>query len=175
MSPIPLRCVIDTNVAMTANGSNAGVTQCCVAASARALYEIYRSGHVFIDTDREIVREYGNNLSDTGQPGPGDLFYRWLLTNLYNEQRVSQITITPSKEDPEGYEELPDPPPCVRYDPSDKKFLAVAAAATEHPPILQSFDSKWWGWQEALARIGVTIHFLCPEEIEAKYNEKMKL
>ncbi len=33
-------------------------------------------------------------------------------------------------------------------------------------------DTKWWGWQEALAEVGVSIHFLCPQEIEKKHREK---
>jgi hypothetical protein len=71
------------------------------------------------------------------------------------------------------FDELADPPQGVHYDPSDRKFLAVAAAHKERPPILQALDSKWWGWQAALATIGVKIHFLCPE-IEQKYGEKME-
>ncbi len=40
-------------------------------------------------------------------------------------------------------------------------------------PILQSLDSKWWGWRKALAAHGVSIHFLCRDEIAAKHNAKM--
>jgi hypothetical protein len=58
------------------------------------------------------------------------------------------------------------------YDPSDQKFLAVAAAHPDRPPILQALDSKWWGWQSALGAIGVTIDFLCPGEIAAKHADK---
>lgn len=82
------------------------------------------------------------------------------------------MTITPTAEDEENFEELPEPTG-ARYDRSDRKFLAVAAAAAEHPPILQAFDSKWWGWQTALSEIGVTIHFLCEHEIATKHREKM--
>jgi len=54
----------------------------------------------------------------------------------------------------------------------EPEFLAVAAAHDEHPPILQSFDSKWWGWHAALARVGVAIHFLCEHEIADKHRVK---
>jgi hypothetical protein len=84
------------------------------------------------------------------------------------------VTITPKPGDDENFAELPQPPEGTFYDRSDRKFLAVAAAHGEHPPILQAFDSKWWGWRESLAAIGVSLHFLCPDAIEAKHQEKMR-
>jgi hypothetical protein len=164
--------VIDTNVPVTANGKNEAATPTCVIASARSLQAVMRDGHVFIDADGLITREYRANLHASGQPGPGDVFLKWLLTNEWSEQRVSRVRLTPQREGAAGFEELPAPQDGVVYDPSDCKFLAVAAAHAEHPPILQATDSKWWGWRQSLASAGVSIHFLCPE-IERKYREKM--
>jgi len=63
--------------------------------------------------------------------------------------------------DEEDFVQPPHPPEGTIYDRSDRKFLAVAAAAhEEHPPILQSFDSKWWGWREAVDQVGISVHFL---------------
>lgn len=86
---------------------------------------------------------------------------------------MTRVSITPKVDGNEDFEELPPPPDGTVYDPSDKKFLAVAAAHPNHPPILQSFDSKWWGWRAALKAIDVTVHFLCQQAIKAKYREKM--
>lgn len=173
MTTVPLRCVIDTNVATTANGQNVGTPQDCVVASAKALQAVMSDGHVFLDDADWIVAEYRRNLSAKGQPGPGDAFLKWILTHAWSGQRVTRVSLTPKAEDGEDFEELPAPPAGTVYDRSDRKFLAVAAAHPDHPPILQSFDSKWWGWQAALEAIGVTVHFLCAEAIEAKYQEKM--
>lgn len=175
MSALPLRCVVDTNVATTANGANSGARASCVAASARALHAIMKKGHVFIDSERHILDEYGKNLSDRGQPGPGDAFLKWLLTHEWNEERVTQVVITRNDDDEgrEDFDELPPPPEGILYDASDRKFLAVAAAHPSHPPILQAFDSKWWGWRQALAEVGVRIHFLCEDDIAEKHREKM--
>jgi hypothetical protein len=74
---------------------------------------------------------------------------------------------------PTGFQELPAPTGGTTYDPSDEKFLAVAVAHPDRPPVLQAFDSKWWGWKDSLKTCGVTVHFLCPDEIKAKYEEKM--
>jgi hypothetical protein len=131
------------------------------------------SGHVFIDDGGLIVREYRANLRAIGQPGPGDAFLKWLLTHEWGGQRVTRVTITPKPKDEEDFVELPKPPKGVTYDRSDRKFLAVAAAHAEHPQILQSFDSKWWGWQQALAKDGVKIHFLCQDDIAKKHEAKM--
>ncbi len=171
---LPLRCVVDTNVATTANGANHGAPAACVAASARALQELMKSGHLFVDDRGGIVVEYRQNLSARGQPGPGDAFFKWVLTYEWNGQRVTRVTITPAdRGDGEDFAELPVPPEGTRYDPSDRKFLAVAAAHSEHPPIWQSFDSKWWGWREALGSIDLSVHFLCEKEIARKHADKM--
>lgn len=146
----------------------------CVDRSKKALQDITAGGHVFIDAGREILGEYQRNILTKGERGVGTLFLKWLLTHEYNEARVTRVQITRKKADPSYYEELPPASDGARYDPSDHKFLAVAAAHAEHPPILQAGDSKWWGWQKSLARCGVTIFFLCPEEAEAKYKKKMR-
>lgn len=173
MSASPLRCVIDTNVAVTANGENEGARQVCVASSARALHSVMEAGHVFIDSAGRIVEEYRANLRAKGQPGPGDAFFKWLLTHEWGQRRVTQVPITPKDDDPQDFAEVPRPPGGIRFDPSDRKFLAVAAAHPEHPPILQSLDSKWWGWRGALGAAGITVHFLCEAEIAEKHGKKM--
>lgn len=171
---MPLRVVIDTNVATTANGANDGAPQICVVASAKALQSVMAGGHVFIDDSGRIVTEYRSNLCAKGQPGPGDAFFKWLLTHEWSGEKVSRVGITQREDDAEDFVELSKPPDGITYDRSDRKFLAVAAAHAEHPPILQSFDSKWWGWREALANDQVTIHFLCEHHIAKKHAEKMK-
>lgn len=169
---VPQRCVVDTNVAVTANGKHGGVSAGCAAASARALAKVMQSGHVFVDAGRLIVKEYRQNLSASGEPGPGDAFLRWLLTHEWGSERVTRVMIT-CTDDGQDFLESPAPPHGVSYDPSDRKFLAVAAAHPDHPPILQSADSKWWGWRESLSAAGVHLHFLCAEEIAVKHKEKM--
>lgn len=168
----PEHVVVDTNVATTANGMNAGAPIECMAASARMLGTVMRRGHVFVDCHGAIVSEYRQNLSAKGQPGPGDAFLKWVLTHEWGGVRVTRVSITAKANDPTDFEELAPPPDGTAFDPSDRKFLAVAAVHPDRPPVLQSFDSKWWGWQSALLEIGVSIHFVCPAAIEAKYKEK---
>lgn len=173
MTPVPKRCVVDTNVPMTANRMNADASQACIERSVQALRDIANGGHLFLDAGRKILGEYEKNLLVRGEPGPGTRFLKWILTHEYNGKRVTRVPITPKDADPEDFEELPPPTTGVRYDRSDRKFLAVAAAHPDRPPVLQSGDSKWWGWTESLAKCGVRIHFLCPEEVSAKHKKKM--
>jgi hypothetical protein len=166
--------VVDTNVATTANRANPAASDECVAASARALADIMKSGHVFMDAAGAIMNEFARNLAARGEPGPGDAFFKWLLTHQYGGRRVTLVEITPKSDDREDYEELPAPPAGIRYDPSDRKFLAVAVAHPDRPPLLQALDSKWWGWRESLKALGVAIEFLCPGEIKEKHDTKMR-
>lgn len=173
MTTVPSQCVVDTNVPVTANGMNSSASATCVAASARALQAVMSSGHLFLDNAGRIVLEYRRNLHAEGQPGPGDAFLRWVLTNEWSVERVTRVDITAKEDDPDDFVELPPPPVNIFYDPSDRKFLAVALAADERPSILQSLDSKWWGWRDALANVGITVCFLCPEEIAKKHAKKV--
>ncbi|MFO7180611.1 MAG: RNA ligase family protein [Pseudomonadota bacterium] len=173
MKGVPLRCVVDTNVITTANANDGDVPASCVLASAAALQAVMAKGHVFLDDGFRILQEYIANANARGEPGPGDAFLKWLLTHEWDAARVTHVPITEVEGDATSFVELPAPRDGTVYDPSDRKFLAVAAAHPEHPPVLQSFDSKWWGWRAALAEIGVTIHFLCEDAIEKKYDEKM--
>lgn len=171
---VPPRCVVDTNVVATADGANDGVSVGCRTASAKALHQIMRHGHIFLDASDLIVAEYLKAVGlRSGQPEPGSAFVRWVIEHQWSAARVTRVPITPRPDGPTGFRELPAPAAGTAYDPADEKFLAVAAAHPDKPPILQSFDSKWWGWTESLAACGVTIHFLCAEEITAKYHEKM--
>lgn len=158
---------------MTANGANEETSPACVAASARALHGVMTAGHAFIDDGGLIVSEYRSNLRAKGEPGPGDAFLKWILTHEWGGQRVTRVPITAKDDDAEDFHECPTAPNGISFDRSDRKFLAVAAAHSERPPVLQSFDSKWWGWREALAAAEVSIHFLCEDEIAEKYGKKM--
>jgi hypothetical protein len=144
----------------------------CRLASAAALLAVMRQGHLFLDNAGLIVAEYLGAVG-TGQPEAGGAFVRWVLQNQWVEAKVSRVAVTPRTDALTTFRELPPPIAGTTYDPSDEKFLAVAAAHPERPPVLQALDSKWWGWQDSLRACGVTLHFLCPDEIKAKYHEKM--
>ena len=52
-----------------------------------------------------IISEYKNKLSQTGQPGIGDAFLKWVLTNQANPNRCQTAKITETGID--SFEEFP--------------------------------------------------------------------
>lgn len=77
--------VIDTNVGVVANGKHEPADLDCIAACVRALIKA-RKQVVIVDEDFLIFDEYRRYLSPSGQPGPGDAFFKWLWDNQGNQR-----------------------------------------------------------------------------------------
>lgn len=154
-------CVVDTNVAVVANGKHPAASPECVQQCIRRLKDVHSDGRVAIDDGWRILGEYRNNLSESGQPGVGDRFLKWLLQNLANHQRCIKVTLTPIDEEAQIYAEFPSSPELGGFDPSDRKFVAVANTHPDKPQILQAVDSKWRSFEGALVAVGIHVDFLC--------------
>ena len=162
--------VIDTNVLLVANGSHADVSSACQAECVRRLLAQQQSGITIIDDGYRILSEYQNKTKPNQPKGVGDAFLKWLLQNQGNTKRVHRVTIT---EIGHGkYHEFPDADLQTRFDPSDRKFAAVANAHPDKPPVWQAADCKWLDWWPALQTGGVNVEFLCPEDVCRVYRRK---
>lgn len=119
-----------------------------------------------MDQGRHILREYTRQLRSEGQPGVGDAFLKWVLTNQANPLRCRHVPITlaPDREDENDFVEFPIDPRLAGFDRSDRKFVAVARSHPEHPPILNAVDTDWRDYHEILAEHQVAVAFLCPDE-----------
>lgn len=175
MNGLPNKCLVDTNVPKNANLATrqdllSDVPDTCIEQCINAVMHVTKNGGLVLDEDGEIFAEYIANLSLRGQPDVGDAFAKWVHDNQWNDQKVDRVTITKNGE---NYDEFPGHEGLIQFDISDRKFIAVANAHPAKPPVLQATDSKWWGWKDALAEVGITVHFLCPGYVEAKYAEKM--
>ena len=157
--------VIDTNVPAVANATDSEFPA-CVAACVRHLTSFLACGRLVLDDGWRILREYMGNLHSSGQPGVGDAFLKWALTNQFNPQRCCLVRITPRDGCPTDFAEFPTDPRLRSFDPSDRKFIAVAVAHPERPPVHQALDRKWWQHRSALRDNGVDVNFLCPDAIE---------
>ena len=172
---LPKKCVVDTNVPKIANRAlepnqiPQNLVK-CVAACVEAIQHVIKKKALVIDAGDAIYDEYRNQLSMQGQPGVGDRFMKWVHDNRWCLPATDRVKITRNGE---SYDQFPAHEELNDFDKSDRKFVAVANEHPEKPPILQATDSKWWGWQAPLADVGITVHFLCPEYAEAKYEEKM--
>lgn len=155
--------VLDTNVAVVANGKSEQASPGCVLACVERLDEITDQGTLVLDDQWRIIKEYLHNLNAVGQPGVGDAFLLWVLRHQANPERCVLVPITPIDE--HNFAEFPTSPALAAFDPSDRKFVAVARAHPDHPPILEAMDSKWWNFKDALRANEVTVIFLCPEDL----------
>lgn len=172
---LPNLCLVDTNVPKTANlaslpNSASDVSNACVLACIKAIEHVINKRGLIIDSEDEIFDEYRQQLSMKGQPGVGDRFMKWVHDNRWSLPDSQRVSITKNSD---SYDEFPTHEGLSDFDRSDRKFVAVANAHPRKPSILQATDSKWWGWKDALTEVGITVQFLCPEYVEAKYAEKM--
>ena len=165
--------VVDTNVLVVANGRSGG-SLACARNCARSLLNIKHFGAIVIDEGDRILSEYRAHCSLAGQPGLGDSFIRWIHDNLGREELVCRVALS-LKSDNGDFAEFPEHPELTEFDPTDKKFVAVANTHQDKPPILQASDTKWWGWKEALQACGITVEFLCQDEIQAAFEHKFKV
>jgi len=172
---LPKKCLVDTNVPKTANlatqpDPGSDVSDDCVLACIEAVEHVIRKRGLIIDAGDEICAEYRQQLSMKGQPGVGDRFMKWVHDHRWSLHDSQRVTITRNRD---SYDEFPVHRDLNDFDRSDRKIVAVAHAHAEKPPILQATDSKWWGWKDALAEVGIAVQFLCQEYVETKYGEKM--
>ena len=175
---LPKKCLVDTNVPLMANRALAldkipKEELACVLACVHAVEHVINNACLVTDDKNEIFDEYRKKLDMKGQPGVGDQFMKWVHDNRWGS-RGDRVTITKNDDSYNEFPNTTEHPDLNGFDPSDRKFVAVANAHSEKPPILQATDSKWWGWQGALAEAEITVHFLCECYIKQKYKEKME-
>ena len=120
---------------------------------------------IVLDEGNRILSEYGDNLRSDGQPGVGDAFLKWVYTYQWNSQRCDRVRITPT-EDGSSFAEFPHDRELTGFDLSDRMFVAAARAHPDSPPILNAVDTDWWLFRAALARNGVSVELLCPQDVE---------
>jgi hypothetical protein len=165
--------VIDTNVLVAANGRDCPqATPACQLACIQQLRHTQAQDVLVIDDRFLILLEYQHKVSPSGQPGVGDAFLKWVLTNQGNPSHCQQVSITPTAFG--SFEEFPaDVPALQDFDPSDHKFVAVSRKHPEHPPILNAVDSDWLHHATALSEAGVTVQQLCPDTLKTSKTSGM--
>lgn len=148
--------VIDTNVAISANGINTHVSDACQLACSELLANC-KSLCIAIDKTGLIMEEYSKYLSHAGRPGIGDMYFKYLHDNQHAENKIQTVNITLLDDASRGFGELP----INTLDPSDRKFLATAVVA--QAIIVNATDSDWAEQSELLEILNVELKQLCPE------------
>ena len=166
-----MRVIVDTNVPLVANGTADQASEDCVETCIDRLMQITEGNvKLVLDNQRRIIEEYRNKLNPGGFPGVGDAFLKWVEINWANPQQCDLVSITPIDDLEIDFQEFPTDPALQDFDPDDRKFIAVALAHSEKPPILQAVDSAWWNYRDVFHRNGVTIDFICENDIRSMLN-----
>ena len=148
--------VVDTNVAIAANGRGIDADMQCQLTCVQRLRSLVAREIIAIDDRWLILSEYVKHMKRSRMPGVGDVFFKHVLDSQQLGDRVHWVAVTPSDDDRRGFEELPE----NTFDRKDRKFLAVAVVAGA--VVLNATDSDW-GEQEALMdELGVEVNQLCP-------------
>ena len=155
--------VVDTNVAIVANGRGTHANIQCQLECVKEIRSLVESGVVAVDDKGLIIGEYKRRLNFSGAPGVGDVFLRHVFNNQYIGDRVQRVTVTRSDDNRRGFEELPD----NDFDPSDRKFLAVAVVA--NAAVLNAVDSDWSEHEALMEDLGVNVEELCPQHIASGF------
>jgi hypothetical protein len=159
--------VMDTNVAIVANGGTSQARERCRMACIIRMEKIRNEELLLLDGKGMVIEEYRRYLSHSGQPGPGDAFFLWLWNNQANQDYCRIVNIT-QIEDNRCFDEFPDDPELHTFDRDDRKFVAIAVANGHDSIILNASDTDWWIHRAALARHTIAIEFICPELMEEK-------
>ena len=153
--------VVDTNVAIVANGCDGCETHAdirCQLTCVQRLKSLVARETVAIDAGNLILAEYKKRLNFSGRPGVGDVFFKHVFDNQYQDGHVHRVPVTPSEdEERRGFEELPE----NTFDPSDRKFLAVAVVA--EAVVLNATDSDWAKKAALMEELCVKVDQLCPQ------------
>lgn len=152
--------VVDTNVAIVANGRDTHADISCQLSCVERLENLTRQGVAAVDTQGLILAEYAKHLFWSGGPGVGDAFFKFLVDRQHADQRVWQVPITHCEDERQGFKELPE----NEFDPSDRKFLAVAVVA--NAVVLNATDSDWAEQASLMEALDVQVDQLCPQHAD---------
>lgn len=165
--------VVDTNVAVVASERSPQAPARCVIACIDALSRIQSGNLVVLDRSHLILDEYRRNLSPSGQPGVGDMFFKWIWQNQGNPACCEWVDIHKKQTIEEDFDEFPSDPELSRFDLSDRKFVAAARASPSSPSVMNAVDSDWWTFRSVLSRYGVQVEFLCPDQFDAESGPRV--
>jgi hypothetical protein len=162
------RYVVDTIVPIVANGNadSAKVTPSinCRMAAIQFLQKMLESGKILVDHEGEIQAEYRKHLNPRGQPGVGDRFYQEVLHSA--PRLIERIELRRGADG--EYIDLPQAVADANFDPSDRKFAALAARTKAM--VANATDSDWLIHRKVLEDNGIRVRFLCGYDKEKWFS-----
>lgn len=163
--------IVDTNVAIAANGVNTHADELCQETCIEKLQEIVSGGRLALDEAGLILDEYATRLSHAGAPGVGDMFFKYAFNNQYVNEKCELVKLDPVSDAAGTFAQFPMSAALAGFDRSDRKFAAVAAAAPEDAVIYNATDSDWSNFRGALVTAGVIVSELCTHILAGKAGQ----
>ena len=145
--------IVDTNVAMVANGDCEGVRPECRLQTIDFLEKLLQKGRIAIDLEGEIEEEYWRRLS-IGQPGVGSRFMQKFFSEALD--RIDRIKVRGHGNNRIDFAFDGN---LRRFDQINRKFVRVAAATGFI--IFNATDSDWVEHGIELSKRGIKIQHLC--------------
>lgn len=165
--------IVDTNVPLVASGKAPHMSPNCVIACVNFIESIKKGEYLLvIDSNFLMIGEYLKEMQNLPTNTLGNQFLKFILTYRDIPIKVKQVDI--HQLDEFNFIEVPQSIIDIGFDNSDRKFVAVAIANNNLAPIAQAADSKWIGWEKALNNEGITVRFLCKDELKAIHQTKKK-
>lgn len=155
-----MNVVVETNVPIAANGRDTHASFACQYTCIEFLKELVSpesAKSIILDEQGLIIEEYRSYLNHRGQPGVGDIFFKYLHDHMYLGEKIILLPITPIVDESRGFEELP----VNQIDKSDRKFLALAIVANAN--ITNALDTDWHEQTVFIDSMRIQIDQLCPE------------
>lgn len=121
-------------------------------------------GRLVVDLAGEIQAEYRRHLNPDGQPGVGDRFYQIVLHSA--PHLVERVDL--AKRADGEYASLPQSLIDAGFDPSDRKFAAMARQ--EDIPVYNSTDSDWIEAEAILVSEAIEVRHLCGNNMTAWFS-----
>lgn len=151
--------IVETNVAIAANGKSDHASLSCQLTCIEFLSELVAGKELIVVDDLGLIMdEYSRYLNYSGQPDVGDEFFKYLNDHQYYEEKVCRVTITENTNAATGFDELP----VNTMDPSDRKFLA--AAYISGAEVVNALDNDWHEKRSEIEKMRVKVMQLCPDQ-----------
>lgn len=162
MSGADAKCVlVDTNVFVVAEGLHDGASDSCMLACVRLAEQIRDGLTLAVDSGDLIFNEYLSALHRSDTSGVGAKMVARLFRRRYTACRM--VDLTPAAVQGGSFEEVPFG--LRDFDLDDHKFIAVAVAAGNCPPIFTALDEEWWDRRPDFVASGIDVQFPCAPDL----------
>ncbi len=166
--------IIDANIPLTAAGRNQASEE-CVETCSSLLHSVFAGETVVVvDDGGDALAEYRNIGKPQRHEDIAERFLVYIYDYQYNSDRFQRVRLRMDKQG--NFVDYPDPydewasqdPRCKRFDPDDKKWVALAVRFKQETaidaPIVNAADRCWLAFEPHLEASGVKLETLCRDE-----------